>query len=95
MLTDAELEAEANFELQKRAFEDRASKLRSMSFNVNEADIENEESNIPAFVRRNTNLENHPPSHEDVYSTVQVSDNKQNGSFITTINSFLNGKQPD
>ncbi|HPI53835.1 MAG TPA: cell division protein FtsZ [Chitinophagaceae bacterium] len=95
MLTDSELEAEANFELQKRAFEDRASKLRSMSFDVNQADINTEESNVPAFMRRNTPLENHSPSSEDVYSTVQVTDTKQNGSFITTINSFLHGKQPD
>jgi hypothetical protein len=45
-LSDSELEAEANFELQKRAFDDRASKLRSMSFNVNKADIDNDENII-------------------------------------------------
>ncbi|MBL7766040.1 MAG: cell division protein FtsZ [Chitinophagaceae bacterium] len=95
MLSDTELEAEVNFELQKRAFEERAAKLRSMSFNVNKADIESDESNVPAYIRRNQPLESHPHSGEDTYSAVNVTDAKQNNSNISTLNTFLNGKNPD
>jgi cell division protein FtsZ len=94
-LTETELEAEANFEIQKRMFDDRASKLRSMSFNVNKADIEEEESNVPAYIRRNQPLENHGSSSDDVMSQVQVNSNMVNGSNISTRNTFLNGNQPD
>jgi len=95
MLTDSEIEAEVNFELQKRAFEDRASKLRSMSFNVNKADINNDEVNIPAYMRQNQSLENHPSSAEDIYSNVNVTNSQDGQSGISNLNSFLNGKQPD
>ena len=95
LLSDTELEAEANFELQKRAFDDRASKLRSMSFNVNKADIDNDESNTPAYLRSGLQLENHPASNEEVYSNINILDGIQNGSHISNRNSFLNGKVPD
>lgn len=95
LLSDSELEAEANFELQKRAFEDRASKLRSMSFNVNKADIDNDENNIPAYMRSGLQLENHPASNEEVYSNINILDANQNNSPISNRNSFLNGKLPD
>lgn len=94
-LTDGELEAEVNFELQKRAFEDRASKLRSMSFNVNKADISSEEINQPAYMRRNIPLDTHPSSSEDVYSTINITDAKHGESSISNLNSFLHGKKPD
>ncbi len=94
MLTDTELEAEVNFELQKRAFDERASKLRSMSFNVNKGDINNDEVNIPAYQRQNQSLENHPSSSEELYSNVQVTDGANN-STMSNLNSFLNGKNPD
>ena len=94
-LTDSELEAEVNFELQKRAFDERASKLRSMSFNVNKADIDSDDNNIPAYMRQNKVLDQHPASSEDVYSNVKVNSGNTNGSNISTINTFLNGKNPD
>ncbi len=94
LLTDMELEGEANFELQKRALEERASKLRSMSFNVNKADIDDSEDNIPAYQRRNVPLETHPSSEEDTYSAVKITDAGINSN-INTLNTFLNGKNPD
>lgn len=94
MLTDMELEDQANFEIQKRAFDDRASKLRSMSFNVNRADIDNEQSNVPAYIRKNLTLEDHPSSNEEVYSNVKITGDGQQSN-ISTINTFLNGKNPD
>jgi len=95
LLTDSELEAEVNFELQKRAFDERASRLRSMSFNVNKADIDNDEANIPAYQRQNKVLDQHPTSSEDVYSGVSVKNGMNNGSNISTRNTFLNGNNPD
>lgn len=95
LLSDSELEAEANFELQKRAFEDRASKLRSMSFNVNRADMDTEEAAIPAYMRSGIQLENHPASNESVYSNVNVIQNGLHGSPISNRNNFLNGNVPD
>lgn len=94
LLTDMELEAEANFELQKRALEERASKLRSMSFNVNKADIDDSEANIPAYQRRNVALETYPGSNEDTYSAVKITDSGTDSN-INTLNTFLNGKNPD
>ncbi len=94
ILTDMELEGEANFELQKRALEERASKLRSMSFNVNKADIDDSEDNIPAYQRRNVPLETHPASDEDTYSSVKITDAGIHSN-INTLNTFLNGKNPD
>ncbi len=94
LLTDMELEAEANFELQKRALEERASKLRSMSFNVNKADIDDSEANIPAYQRRNVALETYPGSNEDAYSAVKITDSRTDSN-ISTLNTFLNGKNPD
>lgn len=95
MMTDSEVEAEVNFELQKRAFEERASKLRSMSYNVNKADINQEEVNVPAYIRQNQSLENHPSSEDQVLSNVQVTNNPGAPSNLSNLNSFLNGKQPD
>ncbi len=95
LLSDSELEAEVNFELQKRAFDERASKLRSMSFNVNKADIDNDENNIPAFQRQNKVLDHHPSSAEDVYSDIKINDGTNNRPAISTLNTFLNGKNPD
>ena len=95
LLSDSELEAEVNFELQKRAFDERASRLRSMSFNVNRADIDQDESNIPAYQRQQKVLDPHPSSSEDVYSDIKVNESASNGSNISTRNTFLNGKNPD
>jgi cell division protein FtsZ len=93
-LTDMELENEANFELQKKAFEERASKLRGMSFNVNQADESTDQENTPAYMRKNVQLENHPKSGDEIYSTIAITDSK-NSSPISTINTFLHGKKPD
>ncbi|MCC6447055.1 MAG: hypothetical protein IT215_00005, partial [Chitinophagaceae bacterium] len=90
VMSEMELEAEANFELQKRALEERASKLRAMSFNVNNADIENNEANIPSYQRNNISLDEHVHSNDNSFSHVKV-----NGGNISTINTFLNGNNPD
>lgn len=94
-LTDSELEAEVHFELQKKAFDDRASKLRSMSFDVNKANIDETESDIPSYLRKNITLEDHGASNEKVYSPIEVSEKFQNGSNISSRNSFMEGDNVD
>ena len=96
MLTDYELEQEANFELQKRAFDERASKLRSLSFNVNQPEDQQEDEEVPAYQRNNVNLEDHPNSEDEHISGTQVSEQKNTlDSNISTLNNFLNGDYPD
>jgi len=96
LLSDYELEQEANFELQKRAFDERASKLRSLSFNPNQADKQEADEEVPAFQRKNIDLEEHLGSEDEHISGTQVSDKKNNlDSNISTLNNFLNGDYPD
>lgn len=101
VLTDAELEEKRRFEEQKRQLEERAERLRNLSFNVkttepiDTTDIEN----VPAYLRKEKSLEQGISSADKFYSgyTVGVSvgaDEKAQAS-INTINTFLDGKKPD
>jgi len=93
-MTDDEIATQVNFELQKRAFDDRAARLRSLSFDVTRADISNADDDTPAYLRRNKPLDETPSSNEDVYSNVQVAQNGTTSS-INTLNTFLHGNNPD
>lgn len=96
MLTDYELEQEANFELQKRAFDERASKLRSMSYDVNKLEGQQEDEEIPAYVRRNQALDNHAHSSDEEISGTSITEDKNSlNSNVSTLNNFLNGNNPD
>jgi len=91
-LTDQEMEERRQFEEQKRALEERADRLRRMSFNISGTDNADEIEHVPAYQRRaNGNL---PKDHdEDQLSGYAVRDNKQNN--LSTINTFLDGNKPD
>jgi cell division protein FtsZ len=78
----------------KRAAE-RLQKLRNLSFNINAADPNNEFESVPAYIRRNMELYNNPSTVENFYSNYQVKDDGNNGTTISTINTFLDGKKPD
>lgn len=93
-MTDDEIKSEVMFELQKRSFDERAARLRSFSFNVKNGDISNSDNDTPAYLRRNTPLDETPSSNEDVYSNVQVAQNG-NTTSINTLNTFLHGNNPD
>jgi cell division protein FtsZ len=93
-MTDDEIATQVNFELQKRAFDDRAARLRSLSFDVTRGDIPNANDDTPAYLRRNKPLDETPSSEEDVYSNVQVAQNGTTSS-LNTLNSFLHGNNPD
>jgi cell division protein FtsZ len=81
-------------ELRRRANE-RLAKLRSLSFNVNAADPNNEYETVPAYLRRNMEMQNQIANVETFYSNYQVKPADNNQIEITTINAFLDGKKPD
>lgn len=97
VLTAFELEEKKRFEEQKRALEERAERLRRLSFNVKATESHDDMENVPAYVRRNMQLDNNTPSSETYYSgySVGVNDTKNSQGSIQTINTFLDGKKPD
>ncbi len=98
ILSDEEMEEKRRFEEQKRALEERAERLRRMSFNIKNAESNDEFELVPAYKRKNIMLENQQPSTDNYYSkyTVDVNDtNKGPEVSLHTINTFLDGKKPD
>ena len=97
-LTEDEIEEKRRFEEQKRSLEDRAERLRRMSFNIKGADSTDEMETVPAYMRKNLKLDNQVPSTDTFYSgySVGVNDQKNNAqASIQSINTFLDGKKPD
>lgn len=80
---------------QKRRAAERLNKLRNLSFNANTADPNNEYENVPAYVRRNFQLKDALASVEKFYSNYTVQSDENNQGQISTINTFLDGKNPD
>jgi len=80
---------------QKRRAAERLHKLRNLSFNVNNADPNNEFETVPAYVRRNFQLPNALASVEKFYSNYTVKKDDNNQTQISTLNTFLDGKKPD
>jgi cell division protein FtsZ len=84
-------------EEQKRKAAERLQQLRNLSFNVNAADPNNEYEHVPAFIRRN--LQEHQAHHspaEKFYSSITVkSDENGNQAYLSSLNTFLDGKKPD
>jgi cell division protein FtsZ len=100
VLTEFEMEEKRRFEDQKRALEERADRLRRMSFNIKGNESNDDLENVPAYVRRNVNVDNTVASADQHYSGYSVGVNKdQQGNnsqgAIQTINTFLDGKKPD
>jgi cell division protein FtsZ len=94
--SDIQLQAfEEQLEEQKRKQAERVAKLRSISFNVKGIDNNTEMENVPAYIRRNINLDNGAGSAENFYSNYTISDGQNNQAEINTINTFLDGKKPD
>jgi cell division protein FtsZ len=81
-------------ELKRRAM-DRIAKLRNLSFNVNAADPNNEFESVPAYLRRNMELQNSIADVESFYSNYTVKSDGNNKAEISTINTFLDGEKPD
>ena len=96
ILSEDEIEEKRRFEEQKRALEDRAERLRRMSFNIKGTESNDEMESVPAYMRKNMKLDNQAGSSDSFYSgyTVGIND-QQNQAGIQTINTFLDGKKPD
>jgi cell division protein FtsZ len=82
-------------EEQKRRAAERIQKLRNLSFNINAADPNNEFETVPAYIRRNLELYNTITNVENFYSNYEVKADENNNGQISTINTFLDGKNPD
>jgi cell division protein FtsZ len=97
VLTEREMEEKRIFEEQKRALEDRAARLRSMSMNVRANEGNNDHiEDIPAYVRKNMAIENPNASANNFYSDITVGRNNDGGpAGIQTANSFLNTRGID
>jgi cell division protein FtsZ len=81
-------------ELRRRAAE-RIAKLRNLSFNINASDPNNEFETVPAYLRRNMDIDNQGSNIESFYSNYTVKSDDNNQAEISTINTFLDGKKPD
>ncbi|TCJ14522.1 cell division protein FtsZ [Flaviaesturariibacter flavus] len=80
---------------EKRRAAERLQKLRNLSFNLHSADPNNEFESVPAYIRRNMELQNNQSTVENFYSNYTVQPDGNNGAHISTINTFLDGKKPD
>lgn len=100
-LSEQELEEKRRFEEQKRQLEERAERLRNLSFNVKSSEPVNTDDfeNVPAYLRKDMNLDKSVNSADKFYSGYTVGMNKdsegKNQASINTINTFLDGKKPD
>jgi len=97
ILSEDEIEEKRRFEEQKKALEDRAERLRRMSFNIKGTDSSDEMEAVPAYMRKNMKLDNQVASSDSYYSGYSVgkNDNDNPQAAIQTINTFLDGKKPD
>ena len=99
VLSADELEEKRRFEEQKRALEERAERLRRLSFNIKGGEGTDDLENVPAYMRRNVDLPNGGSSTDNSYLSgysVGVNDGQQGKqASIQTINTFLDGKKPD
>ena len=98
VLTEDEIEEKRRFEEQKRSLEDRAERLRRMSFNIKGTESNDEMEAVPAYMRKNMKLDNQVASSDSYYSGYTVGKNDQQNdpqAGIQTINTFLDGKKPD
>ncbi len=95
VLSADELEEKRRFEEQKKALEDRAERLRRMSFNIKASDSADDMENVPAYMRKNVQLDEQDSasSNTNTYSSYTVG--KQSKNPLQTLNSFLYGKKPD
>jgi cell division protein FtsZ len=98
-LTADEIAEKRRFEEQKRSLEERAERLRRMSFNIKGTESSDEVEAVPAYVRKKIELDEGVASSEKFYSgySVGLNNDQQNNNqaSIQTINTFLDGKKPD
>lgn len=79
----------------RRKAEERINKLRNLSFNPNATAPHDEFENVPAYLRRNIELQNSIANVESFYTNYTVKTDETNKPQIGTINSYFNGNKPD
>lgn len=95
VLSPHEIEERERFEEQKRILEERAERLRKMSFNFHGNNAE-EIENVPAYMRRSNNADEQiDESSKPFLSSYKVDEGANGKGNISTINTFLDGKKPD
>jgi cell division protein FtsZ len=85
-------------EEQKRRAQERVEKikkLRNLSFNFNAADPNNEFEQVPAYMRREMDLHNSIANVENFYSRATVKTDENGLGSIGSLNTFLEGNDPD
>lgn len=82
-------------EKQKQRAMERISRLRNLSFNSSNFDLNNELEGTPAYLRRNLELHNSLANVEDFYSRATVKVDENNQANISRLNTFLHGEKPD
>ncbi len=96
VVTSDELEEKRRFEEQKKALEDRAERLRRLSFNIKGAEGSDEMETVPAYLRKNKKIDEKTPSKDSYYSGYTVGpDSENNNGPIGTLNTFLDGNIVD
>jgi cell division protein FtsZ len=85
-LTDDEIREKVNFELQKKAFEDRVNRLRTTSFDIQTPGSNDHVESIPAYLRNNKPFEEETPSASGQLSDYSV---PNNGGEIDRRNKWL------
>ena len=96
-----DMEEELRFEEQKKALEDRAERLRRLSYNVKSGETSEDLENVPAYLRRGASKTEDPQPKDDdkTLSGYRVGFNNQDGqggtASVQSINTFLDGKKPD
>ncbi len=99
ILTADEIEEKRRFEEQKKALEDRAERLRNMSFKIKAAENSDEIDSVPAYMRKNVQIDNNKQAsntpHYSGYSVGRNDNQSGNQAGIQTINTYLDGKKPD
>jgi cell division protein FtsZ len=88
-MTEDELVEKLNFELQKKAFEERANSLRSFNYNPATNSPDSNIESVPAYLRAKTVFEE-PNNNAESLSSYAVNNHE-----ISSRNSFLNGNKPD
>src|SRR5690606_23920064 len=98
-LTAEEMEEKRRFEEQKRALEERAERLRAISFNIQAGkEVQEELENVPAYIQRNVPVDDSVASAETFYSGYTVGkpeEKPEEKAQIQSVNTFLEGNKPD
>lgn len=97
VLTDEEIAERLQLEEQKRALEERAMRLKRMSFQIGGAENHEDIEHTPAYLRKSIKLEDAAGSGGSHYSPYTVGNNEPQGNnnVINTINTYLQGNKPD